>query len=108
METKKVCAIENYLGKFEGRNLFAWNQITVPKCKEEYIERVNEKIEEIFELTGIERMQTIDAFVMMKHNNGINQYFPFLRDYASKEVSEFIRVASGTDTLNLGQGQKVK
>lgn len=108
MEMTEVCAIQNYNGKFDGRNLFTWGQITIPKCKEEYIEKMNEKIQEIFELTQIERTKVIDALVMMEHNNGINQYFSFLREYASKEVSEFICAASSTDTLNLGQGQKVK
>ncbi len=104
MEIAKVCAIQNYLGKYEGKNLFSWNQITVPKCKEEYIERMNGKIEEIFKLTGIERMQAIDVFIMMEHNNGINQHFSFLIDYASKEVQEFIRQAN-SDTESI---QKVK
>lgn len=69
---------------------------------------MNEKIPELFELKGAERTQVVGAFVLMEHNNGINQYFPFLKDYASEETAKFINAASGSDMLNDDQHQKVK
>lgn len=63
---------------------------------------MNELIPKLFQLPEMVRRNILDEILLMDHNNGINQYYPFLKDYASKEVAEFITEATASNT------QKVK
>lgn len=105
METIKMCAIQEYYGQSDnGYNWFVWSSITIPEEKEYFIYRMNYTIPALFELSEDERTNAIDFLILVEHNNGINQYFPFLKEYASREVQEFIRKAN-SDTESI---QKIK
>lgn len=94
MEMIKVFTIVDYYGKAQdGKNWFIWDEIIVPENKKHYILKLNQIIPMIFELPEIKRMQLIDGIVLSNHNNGINQYFSFLKKYASDAVSKFIEMA---------------
>lgn len=109
MKTIEMSAIQGYYGQSDnGLNWFIWNQITIPEEKESFIYRINNTIPDFFGLKEEERAKAIDFLLLVEHNNGINQYFPFLKDYASEEVRNFVHMASDSDTLNLEQKQIVK
>lgn len=94
MQMIEIYTIQNYYGKTsDGTNWFIWGKITVPKNKEYHIHQLNQIIPIIFQLPIKERMQLIDGIVLGDHNNGINQYYPFLRNYGSKAISEFVDLA---------------
>ncbi len=77
MEMIKMCVIQDYRGKDDEKDLFLWDEIMVPRYKEEFIASINERIPSLFELEEPDRQASIGTLVLLKNNDGINQYFPF-------------------------------
>lgn len=98
MEMIEVYAIQKYYGRDNrGNNWFIFDIITVPMHKYRNVCLMNKIIPLLFKLPEEQRKIMIDNIILSNHNNGINQYFPFLKDYASESVSNFVLKATIND-----------
>ena len=106
MEMVTVCVIQDYCGKENGKDLFRWSEIEVPMHKVDFVDSINQMIPSMFALEESERQIFIGQLVIIEHNNGISQYFPFLKKYVSKEIAEFLSMGSVDVTENKQYNKK--
>lgn len=100
--------IQRYYGERNGRPWFVYKYISVPKNKEKYVLFMNKIIPRLFRLPEEMRSAIIGYIVLMNHNNGVNQYFPHLKDYTINGIAEFVNMAIGSNETNLEPNQKIK
>lgn len=108
MEMIEMWVIQKYCGERDGKLWFTWKWLPVPKDKEPYISRMNDIIPKLFRLPGDVREAIIGYIVLMYNNNGINQYFPYLKDYTTNKISQFVDMATSFDGVTSGYSKGVK
>lgn len=108
MEEVQMWTIQRYYGEREGCPWFIWKYISVPKHKVKFVKLMNTIIPLLFCLPEEIRKNIISNIVLMDYNNGVNQYFPHLKDYAQEGVTEFVGLAMDFNEKTDGQYQKAK